>query len=311
MLDIYKTENGVISKLNELESDVWVNLEAPSASEIKQLAINYCIDIDDLRAALDEEESSRVQIEDEYTLILVDVPSIEIRNDREAYTTIPLGIIILENAFITICTERILRPEYFGRIKGFSTKKRMRFVYLIMNRIASMYQSYLRVIDKKRAEIENAINRGAENAYLVDLHELDSNLVYFTTSLTANAAVLERLSKYQSLRQYEEDMELLEDVIIENKQAVEMTHIYRDIIRGTRELLSNVLDNRLNNVMKLLTSITVVMSVPNIISGFYGMNLNIAGIPFGDTPYGFIIICGITVVICAVTLFVLKKKNLI
>ena len=142
---------------------------------------------------------------------------------------------------------------------------------------------------------------------LVDLHELESNLVYFATSLRANGVVLDRLTRYGRLRRYEEDDELLEDVIIENKQAIEMTTIYRDIINGTRELMSSVISNRLNEVMKVLTSITIVMSIPTIIGGLWGMNVPV---PLAQAPFAFAIICLVTLGICLVTLLLLRKRKM-
>lgn len=106
-------------------------------------------------------------------------------------------------------------------------------------------------------------------------------------------------------------MELLEDVVVEFSQAIEMTAIYRDIIDGTRELLSSVIDNRLNNVMKYLTSVTIVMAIPTIISGIYGMNVDERWMPFATVPYGFEIICGVILVICAVTLIILRKLKML
>ena len=174
-----------------------------------------------------------------------------------------------------------------------------------------VYQSLLRSIDRKRTEIEERIDRNTEDVDLIDLHELESNLVYFATSLRANSVVLDRLNRYGRLRQYSEDQELLEDVIIENKQAIEMTQIYRDIINGTRELMSAVINNRLNNVMKYLAAITIVMSIPTIISGLWGMNVNGKWMPLSNTPYGFGIICILTLVICIAVMIILHKRKML
>ena len=146
---------------------------------------------------------------------------------------------------------------------------------------------------------------------MIELHELESTLVYFATSLRSNIIVLERLRRYKRLEQYPEDMEILEDVMVEFQQAVEMTTIYRDVIDGTRELLSSVIDNRLNNVMKYLTSITIVMAIPTIISGIYGMNVSGKWMPLAETPYGFGIICTVILIICVVTLWILHKKKML
>lgn len=174
-----------------------------------------------------------------------------------------------------------------GRVKEFSTKKKMRFVYQILFRVAALYQNDLRVIDKKRTEIEERIDDDTEDVDLIDLHALESTLVYFATSLRANGVVLDRLTRYKRLEQYPDDTDLLDDVIVENRQAIEMTTIYRDIINGTRELMSSVLDNRLNNVMKILTIVTLVMGIPTLISGIYGMNVSSKWMPLADTPHGF------------------------
>lgn len=290
----------------------WVNMVNPTVTEGEEIARKLDIDLQDLLAALDEEESSRVELEDGYTLILVDIPATEIRHDKEAYNTIPLGIILTSDVIITVCTEEtpVLQAFINGRVKEFSTKKKLRFVYQILFRVSTLYQSHLRIIDKKRTEIEERIDYNTEDVDLIDLHALESTLVYFATSLRANGVVLDRLTRYKRLEQYPEDKDLLGDVIVENRQAIEMTTIYRDIINGTRELMSSVLDNRLNNVMKTLTSVTLVMGIPTLVSGLYGMNVDAKWMPLAHTPYGFGIICIMILIICIVMLLVLRKKKL-
>ena len=284
----------------------------PTSSELSLVSGYFDIDADDLATALDEEESSRISLEDGYTLILVDIPTPEVRHEKKMYTTIPLGIILKNDAIITICREETPVLTYFVRnkLKDFSTKKKMRFIYEMMFRSAMLYQAYLRGIDKKRTEIEERVGDDTHDTDIIELHELESTLVYFATSLRTNSIVLERLRRYKRLEQYPEDMELLEDVTVEYQQAIEMTTIYRDIIDGTRELLSSVINNRLNNVMKILTSITIVMAIPTIISGIYGMNVDGRWMPLSTTPYGFYIIVGIILVICIGVLWFLKKKKM-
>ena len=313
MIKIYKTEDSIVHEIEKSEEGAWINMVSPNMEECMKIAEQFDIDIGDVRAALDDEESSRIDLEDGYTLILVDIPSVEIRHKREAYTTIPLGIILVDGVIITVCGEETPVLEAFEkrRVRDFSTKKKMRFVYQILYRSTSIYQNYLRVIDKRRREIEEHISDDdTEDTDLIDLHELESNLVYFATSLRANGVVLDRLTRYERLKQFPEDREILEDVIVENKQAIEMTAIYRDIINGTRELLSTIIDNRLNNVMKYLTSITLVMAIPTVISGIYGMNVSGKWMPFSNVPYGFYIVCGIMIVISAIVLLILKKRKM-
>lgn len=315
MYKIYKTEDGRLNAKTGFEEDIWIHMVAPTMDESEEVAKKFGIEQNDIRAPLDVEESSRVALEEGYTLILADIPTEEVRNKRMAYTTIPLGILLVKNAVITVCSEDniVFLPFMSNMVKGgFSTKKKMRFIYQILLRASAVYQIYLRAIDKRRTAIEEgAGNRKTEEADLFELHELESNLVYFATSLNANKVVLERLSRYERIKQYPEDRELLDDVIVENFQAIEMTKIYRDIVHGSRELISTIINNRLNDIMKYLTAITLVMAIPTIVSGFFGMNVDERWMPFSGTPYGFLIIGGITMVICAISLFVLKKKKLL
>lgn len=313
MIKYYMTDDREIHEEKEIHSGVWVQMVNPSVSEGQMVADALNVDIEDVLAALDEEESSRVELQDGYTLILVDIPSIEMRHEKESYTTIPLGIILTPDEIVTICTEEtpVLQAFLNNRVREFSTKKKLRFVYQILYRVCVLYQSDLRIIDKMRTEIEERVGNDTEEVDLIALHELESTLVYFATSLRANSVVLDRLTRYKRLEQYPEDKELLDDVIVENQQAIEMTGIYRDIINGTRELMSSVIDNRLNNVMKYLTSITIVMAIPTVISGLYGMNVDGRGMPFANSVWGFLIICFVTLFVCVLTMFVLRKKKML
>lgn len=312
MIQIFKTNNGTVKTIDEITENVWICLTNPSYEEIAEVALKCDIDPDDLRAPLDIEEASRIEIKGNYSLILVDIPSKEIRNRNQAYTTIPLAILLNDNVIITVCLEDtiVLKPFANGKSKEFSTSKRMRFIYQILYSNTSVYLSYLRKIDKRRGEIEAKLHEVTKNSDLIELHELESDLVYFATSLRYNGVVLDKLTRYERIKHYPEDQELLGDVIIENKQAIEMAGIYRDVLNGTRELFSSIIDNTLNTVMKVLTSITVIMAIPTIISGFYGMNVNSEGMPFANVTNGFLIVCIITIVICIVSAVILKKKNL-
>ncbi len=308
MLNIYTTKKGALNEVQELQPDVWIKLTAPDAEENQQIVDHYGIDFGDLVAALDDEESSRIEVEDNYTLILVDIPITEVRNDEPYYTTIPLGIIVTCDAVITVCREEvdIFEKNLRFKMRNFSTRKRMRFVYHILYSIARLYLYDLRNIDKARTEIEERAGKETRDDDIISLHELEASLVYFATSLRANNMVITRL---QRINEFPEDEELIEDTIIENNQAIEMATIYRNIIDSTRELISAVMNNSLNNVMKYLTSITLVMAIPTVISGIYGMNLK--WLPFAGTVHGFSIVCLATVIICIVTMFILKRKNML
>lgn len=313
MISKYITENGVLKEISDYMTGMWINLTSPSQDESLEISHRYNIDITDVRAALDEEEASRVDVNDDYVLIIFDIPTVEIRHNQEAYTTIPLGVIWTEEAIITICSVEtpVLKHFIVNRLKDFTTKKQVRFTYQILHRTSTLYQSYLRIIDRRRLEVEESIGGATEESEIINLHEMESNLVYFDTSLRANRMIVDRLTRYSGIRKFPEDQELLDDVVVENLQAIEMTQIYRDIIKGTRELMSTVIDNRLNNIMKYLAAITIVMAIPTIVSGIYGMNVSGKWMPLSDTPYGFGIICAFILAVCVVVAVYLKKKKML
>lgn len=268
MIRCFRTVDGVIRQIDEPVDGCWVAMTNPTATEIFQIAEKYHIEVDDLRAPLDEEERSRIEVEDEYTLILVDIPIIEERNDKDWYGTIPLAVIVTESAILTVCLEdtQVLNRFMEGRVRSFYTYMKTRFILQILHRNATMYLHYLRIIDKKSEQVEEKLYASARNQELIELLELEKSLVYFTTSLRSNEIVLEKLLKIEKIKKYPEDTDLLEDVIIENKQAIEMANIYSGILSGMMDAFASVISNNLNIVMKFLATVTIVMSIPTMLS---------------------------------------------
>lgn len=313
MMKIYRTQEKQLTRATDYSEGVWVCMTAPDDAEVREVSATLDIEPADLLAAMDPEESARISLEDGYTLIIVDIPVKVADKGEGIYTTVPLGILLTQQLVVTVCSvETAVLGDFSAcRVRGFSTRKKMRFVYQLLYRAATMYQQELRLIDRRRISIEKNLTGTLRDSDLMELHGLESTLVYFATSLRANSTVLDRLTRYKRLEQYPDDRELLDDVIVEIRQAIEMTGIYRDDIKGTRELFSSLLDNRLNNAMKYLTSITLLMAVPTVISGLYGMNVNANGVPFANTPFGFLIILAITLGICGIAAFVLHKKHML
>ena len=297
MVRIFKTIDGAIHEIQEPQEGCWIALTNPTATEIFEISEQFGIEVDDLRAPLDEEERSRIEVEDNYTLILADVPAIEERNEKDWYVTIPLGIIVTLTRFME------------GRVRNFFTYMKTRFILQILYRNASMYLRYLRIIDKKSEQIEEKLHLSTRNQELMELLELEKSLVYFTTSLRSNEMVLEKLLKVESIKKYPEDTELLEDVIIENKQAIEMANIYSGILSSMMGTFASVISNNLNIVMKVLAVITIVMSIPTIVFSAYGMNLSAAGMPFSRTPWGFLIVIILSVVASIIAAIFLSRKK--
>ena len=312
MIRIFKTEDGAMHEKEEMQPGCWIALTNPTASEIIDIADTYQIDPDHLRAPLDEEERSRIEVEDEYTLILVDIPSIEERNGKDWFVTIPLAIITTKDVLITVCLEEtpVLTSFMDGRVRDFHTFMKTRFILQILYKNATQFLQYLRIIDKKSEVIERKLHQSQKNEELIELLELEKSLVYFTTSLRSNEVVLEKLLRIEKIKKYPEDTDLLEDVIVENKQAIEMANIYSGILSGTMDAFASVISNNLNIVMKFLATVTIVLSIPTMIASFYGMNVNSHGMAFADSPYGFAIVLGLTLLLSLFVAYIFNKKDL-
>ncbi|MBE6066257.1 MAG: magnesium transporter CorA family protein [Clostridium lundense] len=315
MISIYKTseENNMctLHQLENIEPGCWVNIVAPSDQELLLISKKANISIEFLRAAMDDEETSRIDSdENKNILLLLDIPFTEMEENSLTYDTYPLAIIHTETMLITICLKnsKILLDFIDGKVKSFFTFKRSRFILQILYKIAGYYLIYLRQIDKKSSMVEKRLHKSMKNKELIQLLSLEKSLVYFSTSLKSNEITLEKMLKLEIMQKYPEDQDILEDVIIENKQAIEMANIYSNILTGTMDFFASVISNNLNIVMKLLASVTIVMSIPNMISGMFGMN--VGGVPFGEYAYGFWAVFAIMSFISLIAIIILNKKDM-
>lgn len=328
MIEIFKTD--VNKKLQPISEEVflnpeyeikdnWINLVNPSDKEVALISQISGIEDDVLKAALDSEERSRIETEDDYALVLVDIPVIEEEDDYYSYFTIPLGVIVKDNLIITVCLKdtSVIRDFIRNRIKGFSTAKKSKFMFQILNNIASKFIAYLKQIDKASQRIQNELHKSTRNKELIQMLDLENSLLYFSTSLAGNDAVITKILNSKGrlgeiIRIYEDDRDLLEDVSIETKQAIEMTSIYRNIISTTSETFASVISNNLNAVMKVLTSVTLIISIPTLIASIWGMN---TWVPFQTGSVlekaGFFIVVGISLALTIVATIILRKKKLL
>lgn len=304
-----------MSVLEEFRDGSWINMLDPSEDEIDQVAEKLEIPRDFLTAALDEEERPRVEAEDDKTLVVLDIAIME--HDKGGsfiYSTVPLGIIMCPQHVVTVCLKKssVLQDFISNRIKTFSTFKKTRFLLQMIYRNADNYLRSLRQIEKISDSLEKDLLRSTKNKELVMFLSLEKSLVYFSTSLKSNETVLEKILRlsYPNIyvHKYEDDEDLLEDAITENKQAIEMASIYSSNLSVIMDTSASIISNNLNIVMKLLAAVTIIMAIPDIISGFFGMNVN--GLPLGGISYAFYIIGGITLVICAVVAIILYRKGM-
>ena len=313
MIEIFKTMEGkVLEQVDSVEKDCWISLTNPTPLEIHQIASQCGIEEDVLKTALDAEERARIEAEDEYTLILIDIPAIEKeiveKQEKDRYITMPLAIVHLDAYIITVCLVEtpVLTHIRSGRMKGFSTHKKTRFILQIFYRVATQFLQYLRSINRQSESIEDRLHVSQRNKELFELLELQKSLVYFTTSLRSNEGVFEKMLKNEKVKRYPDDEDLLEDVIIENKQAMEMANIYNGILSGMVDTFASVISNNLNIVMKFLATVTIVMSIPTMIASFYGMNVPLPG---HDNPYGFYIVLGFALLFASIVAIIFHKKD--
>ncbi|MCX8032349.1 MAG: magnesium transporter CorA family protein [Thermoleophilia bacterium] len=308
MLAILKTTDTGLARLEQFEPGSWIDLVSPTEEELERVSRELNIPLDFLKGPLDEEEKSRIDIEDGLTQVIVDIPILVREGDQQGYSTIPLGMLIHPDYFITTC----LRPNpilgEFERnaVRGFTTYYKTRFLFQILQQVSVFYLKYLGRIDRETDRIERALRVSMKNEEFFDLLGLQKSLVYFTTSLRANEAVLQKLLRTKTVKMYEEDEELLEDVIIENKQASEMAKIYTDILTGMMDAFSSVISNNLNQVMKFLTSVTILLSIPTIVASIFGMNVNL---PFQNYQHAFLLTCVIWLVISGTFALIFWKKR--
>ncbi len=308
MIEILKSSDKGFTSIEKIEDNCWVNVSSPNKEEIDKLSKELNIPLDFLMDSLDIDERSRIETEDNATLIVLRIPKFDNNNLDIPFTTLPVGIVLVKDVVVTICLENFtsILNLFNGKIKKLSTKNRSHFILYCFHETAILYLKYLKDIYRRTNKIEIELHESMKNEALIKLLNIEKSLVFFATSLKSNELVMERLQRIGLLELNEEDRDLLEDVIIDNKQAIEMANIYSNILSGMMDAFASVISNNLNIVMKFLTSVTIILMIPTLIASIYGMNVNI---PFQHSPHAFFITIGISFALSVVgTLFFLKKR---
>ncbi len=306
MIKYYKTINGKIKEQKKFTIDSWIHVVAPNEEEIMFLVKKFKLEREFITAALDIEEMSRVEKEEQDTLIIIDTP-ITVSGDKSArYTTVPIGIISTKGAVITITRKKnqIFDDFINNKVKDLNTGLKTRFILQLLFKSATLFLKYLTLIDRMSTAIENNLRKSMKNKELVQMLELEKSLVYFNTSLKSNSNTTRKLTTGRFVKLYDEDKDLLDDVLIEFSQASEMAGIYFNILSETMDAYASIISNNLNVVMRILASITIVISIPTIVSSFYGMN--VAGIPFPTFWFPL----GLSCVLMLLIGLLLFKKNM-
>ena len=316
MLRIYKSEDGgrlVKLKKNKVTSLSWYNLINPDDEELLRVADQLRLDFDMLKNALDLNERSRVEFEDNVLSLIVNLPLLD---DDGQFDTLPCGLFFTKRNFMTICTRdnRILSSFNKNTAKTFDTRERGRFLLSILSKCTQFYLKYLAIINRKTEEIEYSLRKTTNNKALFDLMEIQKSLVYFTTALKDNHIVLLKLLRMLRSKTFanviaftEDDMDVLDDVIVDNKQAIEMVDMHRSILEGMMDGFASIINNNLNLVMKFLAAITIILSIPTMLASFWGMNVPV---PFSAHPYGFGIVIAISALATIIVTIFFKKKGM-
>ena len=313
MVKMYRTDmkTNKFSKVNDFERGTWINMVNPNEGEIEEICEKLKIDSEFIKYPLDYEEKARIDKEDDVTLFIIDVPIIEEKEEKKLYTTMPLGMIVVrDDFFITVSLQEtyIIKDFEEGKIKNFYTYKKTRFILQILYNNSSQFLYVLKQINKQSEATVFLLQKSMKNKKLIQLLDLENSLVYIATSLRSNEIVMEKCLNGRIVKLYDEDEDILEDAIVENKQAIEMSKIYSDILSGTMDAYASIISNNLNVVMKFLAAITIVLSLPTMLASFWGMNF--ANMPFMNNPYGFWILIGISIIIAGISAIWLKRRDM-
>ncbi len=318
MIKMYNTdmENNITEEVNEFKKGNWINMIAPTEEEIGIVCKKLKIKEDFIRYSLDYEEKARIDTEDDdnTTLFIIDVPIMEKENNEQVYSTMPLGMIIVrDDYFITVSLKQnkvISELEKNKTKNNIITYKKSRMILQIFYKNAELYLKNLKRINKETEIAESVLKTSLKNKELLKMLSLEKSLVYFTTSLKSNEVVMEKTLRGKIIKLYEEDEDILEDAIIENKQAIEMAKIYSDILNGTMDGYASIISNNLNGVMKFLTSITIILAIPTMIASYWGMNVEVP-MEFSNSPWAFYGVVIFSIILGVIAMIWLKKKDML
>jgi magnesium transporter len=306
MLTIYKTTEQGLEQLESMANGTWIKAIDPTPEEIQKL-VDWGIDVDYINYSLDFDEMPRMERDDDYTFILIRIPHSQPESDIP-FITIPLGIMIRGNTIVTICRydKDMFKVLANGKYRLLKTSKRYRFALYIFLETATRYLTHLREINRMTEVIEDQLQKSTRNREVLELLKYQKSLTYFATALRSNEVMMERVQRTQIFNYYEDDQDLLEDVLTENQQAIQMTSIATEILSGMMDAFASIISNNLNGVMKALAAITIIINVPAVVAAFYGMNVDLPG---QSHPLAFLTVIGISLSLTAIATFIFYKRD--
>ncbi len=308
MINIYKKADDSLQEVSSIEKDCWINAVQPNFVELNEISKALDLPEEFLTDPLDIDERPRIEVEDDHILIILRIPHYEKEHMQNPYNTIPLGIVYTQDTIITICSmeSEVISTFLDRKIKNFSLKNKEKFIFLIFLRTAILYLKHLKQINNITNELEKELQVSMKNNELIKLMDLEKSLVYFTTSLRADEIMIGRLSASKKFKISADDRDLLEDVWVEYRQAIEMANVYSNILNNMLNAFSSLISNKLNSVMKFLASVTLVLMLPTLVASIYGMNIPL---PLQESPYAFIFTMSLSVILAGTAAVVFLRKK--
>lgn len=304
----HRADGGELAEIPAFAKDCWINVHNPEQKEVEELSRTFGIPQDFLTDPLDLDERARIEVEEGKILLIVRIPVHYDANLEIPYNTLPLGIVLMEESILTICALKSPTLQEFldGRVKDFSTVRRSRFVVQIFGRTVVQYLRYLKHMNAFTAILEKELRQSMKNEELFKLLNLIKGLVYFTTSLKTNDVMMDRVRRLDLLRMSPEEKDLIEDIQVDNRQALEMAQIYSSILHGMMEAFASLINNNVSEIMKVLTLVTLIIMLPNLVATLYGMNVPL---PFQDLPYAFFVVAALCTLLAGGSLFYFVRKK--
>ncbi len=315
MVDIFKKTGDELIRIEQSEPGCWINIYPPfNHDNLEDLSNTYNIPLDFLIDSLDINERSRYEFEDDVKLIVLNTPVDNegeiVDDDRSVYVTLPIGIILLPDMILTLSQHPnpVIDSFINQRVKRFDPADTKKFVLQLFDRNVFYFLHYLRQINNKRNLIEDELYNSSRNTELAQLMNLQKALVYFVNTLRGNELTMAKLARTDFLKiKSDEDLsDYLEDVIVDNSQALEMANVYTNILNGTMDAFASIISNNLNTVMQRLTSVTIVLMVPTLVASFYGMNVEL---PFQHQPSAYVIAIGISLMLSFLLVMFFRRKK--
>jgi len=309
MLTYYRSIGGKLNIADKYSDGCWIDVQRPSAEELAIVSRETGIEIDYLSYPLDPDERSRFEREDGQLLIIMQT-SYRLGADSDIpFDTVPLGIMHTDHCLVTVCSQEnpLVRDLVSGLMKTVHTAKKNRLTLQLFLRNAQRFLIDVRQINKQVDRTEDRLESSTQNKELLELLRLEKSLVYFMTALKANELMMERVKRDRIFEMYEEDADLLDDVLIENLQAIEMVGIASNILTSMSGTFASVINNNVNQVVKLLTVTTILVAIPTLITGVFGMNVPI---PYQTHPYMFAVVIALMVGVSGLLAYLFYKWRL-